>query len=112
MSSNGTKAEVRNLNFMGKVTWRRKILSGTNLTRMKRNETVVTRNGTTTIPQDIRRSCGIEPGAVLIWTVRHGVIEARKKAGVPNVVQRHIHARAGAWDGKLSGEELLRKTRP
>jgi len=79
---------------------------------MNTKETVVTQKGTTTIPEPIRRACGIEPGAVLIWTSRKGVIEARKKENAPNAAQRHIMARAGTWDGDISGVELLRRTRP
>jgi predicted transcriptional regulator len=35
-------------------------------------------------------------------------------AGAPalNDVQEHINSRAGTWDGTISGEELLRRTRP
>lgn len=33
------------------------------------------------------------------------------KPGV-NPMQNHILARAGTWDGELSGVELLRRTRP
>lgn len=29
-----------------------------------------------------------------------------------NAVVEHIRARAGTWDGDLSGQELLRRTRP
>jgi bifunctional DNA-binding transcriptional regulator/antitoxin component of YhaV-PrlF toxin-antitoxin module len=75
-------------------------------------ETVVTEKGTTTIPSGIRRALGIVPGTVLKWSVQGGVIEARKKAGVLNGVQKHIRERAGLWDGKVSGKELLRRTRP
>ena len=32
-------------------------------------------------------------------------------AGV-NAMQQHILARAGTWDGDISGAELLRRTRP
>ena len=79
---------------------------------MNTKETVVTQKGTTTIPEQIRRTCGIEPGAVLVWSLRAGVIEARKKAGSLNAVQRHIRDRAGTWDGKISAVQLLKKTRP
>ena len=75
-------------------------------------ETVVTEKGTTTIPNEIRRALGIAPGTVLEWTVHGTVIEARKKAGVLNEIQKHIRHRAGLWDGKISGQELLRRTRP
>lgn len=79
---------------------------------MNITETVVTEKGTTTIPQEIRRSCGIEPGAVLTWSVRNGVIHAQKKDGALNTLQKHLRDRAGTWDGKISGEELLKRTRP
>jgi Ribbon-helix-helix protein, copG family len=29
-----------------------------------------------------------------------------------NAIVEHIRARAGTWDGDISGEELLRRTRP
>jgi len=29
-----------------------------------------------------------------------------------NALQQHILARAGTWDGEISGVELLRRTRP
>jgi bifunctional DNA-binding transcriptional regulator/antitoxin component of YhaV-PrlF toxin-antitoxin module len=79
---------------------------------MNTKETVVTQKGTTTIPEQIRRATGISPGAVLVWSLRNGVIEARKKNRSPNALQRHIRERAGTWDGDISGVELLKKTRP
>lgn len=75
-------------------------------------ETIVTGKGTTTIPNRIRRALGIAPGTVLEWSVQGEVIQARKKAGVLNEVQNHIRQRAGSWDGRISGQELLRRTRP
>jgi hypothetical protein len=36
---------------------------------------------------------------------------SRRKAGMPNAMQRHIRARAGAWMGKISGVQLLKRTR-
>ena len=74
-------------------------------------DTVVTEKGTTTIPREIRRTCGIGPGTVLEWSVRGDAIEARKKPGVLNELQRRIRERAGSWDGQVSGKELLRRTR-
>lgn len=77
-----------------------------------KTETKVTTKGTTTIPENLRKRAGISPGTVLTWEFRdHGVF-ARPKAGVPNAMQRHIRARAGAWQGKISGLELLKRTRP
>lgn len=75
-------------------------------------DTVVTEKGTTTIPRQIRRALGIAPGTVLEWSVRGDAIEARKKPGVLNELQRRIRERAGSWDGQVSGKELLRRTRP
>ena len=75
-------------------------------------ETIVTEKGTTTIPNSIRRALGIAPGTVLEWTMSGETIHARKKPGVLNELQKHIQARAGSWDGKISGTELLRRTRP
>ena len=76
------------------------------------NDTTVTVKGTTTIPLSIRRQLGIEAGTQLSWTTRDGVIEARKKSGSLNAIQRHIRDRAGTWDGTLSARQLLKKTRP
>ena len=78
-----------------------------------KSETVVTSKGTSTIPQDIRNQAGIGPGTVICWSIREGgVIVVQKKPGALNEAQRHIRARAGTWDGKISGAELLRRTRP
>jgi len=74
-------------------------------------DTVVTEKGTTTIPQEIRRALGIAPGTVLQWSVRGDALEARKKPGVLNELQKRIRERAGSWDGTVSGKELLRRTR-
>lgn len=75
-------------------------------------DTIVTEKGTTTIPQEIRRRFGIAPGTVLEWSVCGEAIQARKKPGVLNGAQRRIRERAGSWDGKVSGKELLQRTRP
>ena len=77
------------------------------------DETIVTSKGTSTIPLAIRRKTGIGTGSVIQWTLNpDGAITVRKKAGALNEAQRHIRARAGRWDGSISGEELLRRTRP
>jgi len=78
---------------------------------MKR-ETKVTAKGTTTIPEDLRKQAGISPGTVLSWEYRDRGVFARPLTNVPNTMQRHIRARAGAWKGKISGVELLKRTRP
>ena len=75
-------------------------------------ETKVTRRGATTIPKNLRKRAGIGAGSVLVWEFRDGGVFARPKAGVPNAMQRHIRARAGAWQDKVSGVELLKRTRP
>ena len=76
-------------------------------------ETVITSKGTSTIPLAIRRKVGLGTGTVVTWTLEdEGRIVVRKKPGGLNEAQRHIRARAGQWDGALSGAELLRRTRP
>ena len=77
-----------------------------------KTETKVTSKGTTTIPEALRKRAGISSGTVLTWEFRDDGVFARAKAGAPNAMQRHIRARAGAWKGKISGVELLRRTRP
>ena len=76
------------------------------------HETKVTSKGTTTIPEELRKRAGIYPGSVLTWALRDKGVFARPRADVPNALQGHIRARAGAWKGKISGVELLRRTRP
>jgi bifunctional DNA-binding transcriptional regulator/antitoxin component of YhaV-PrlF toxin-antitoxin module len=73
---------------------------------------VVTEQGTTTIPKEIRRALGIGPSTVLQWAVRGDAIEARKKPGTLNELQKRICERASSWDGDITGKELLRKSRP
>ena len=75
-------------------------------------ETKVTSKGTTTIPEELRKLAGISPGTVLVWGYRDQGVFARPKTDSPNAMQRHIRARAGAWKGKISGVELLKRTRP
>jgi bifunctional DNA-binding transcriptional regulator/antitoxin component of YhaV-PrlF toxin-antitoxin module len=75
-------------------------------------ETKVTSKGTTTIPEELRKRAGISAGTVLTWESRDGGVFARPKPGALNAMQRHIRARAGAWQGKISGVELLKRTRP
>jgi bifunctional DNA-binding transcriptional regulator/antitoxin component of YhaV-PrlF toxin-antitoxin module len=77
------------------------------------DETVVTRKGTSTIPLEIRKQAGIGTGTVSQWRLEpNGLIVVRKKAGELNEAQRHVRARAGTWNGQISGAELLRRTRP
>ncbi|MFA5191665.1 MAG: AbrB/MazE/SpoVT family DNA-binding domain-containing protein [Verrucomicrobiia bacterium] len=77
------------------------------------DDTIVTSKGTSTIPLAIRRKVGIGTGTIISWTLKNdGQIVVRKKSGELNDAQRHIRARAGHWDGKISGAELLRRTRP
>lgn len=76
------------------------------------SETTVTSKGRN-IPRDIRRKAGIGAETIITWTLqRDGLIVVRTKARALNAAQRHIRARAGTWDGKISGAELLRRTRP
>ncbi len=51
------------------------------------------------------------PSAVLRRAATEYVRKKASQAGL-NAMQEHILARAGTWDGRCSGEELLAKTRP
>jgi hypothetical protein len=50
------------------------------------------------------------PSAVLTDAVRTYVYQSADSILTP--FQRHINERAGKWDGDISGEELLKLTRP
>lgn len=57
------------------------------------------------------KSARTTPTAVL----RRAAVEyVRKNKSGPklNAMQEHLLSRAGTWDGDISGEELLRRTRP
>ncbi len=77
-----------------------------------KTETKVTSKGTTTIPEGLRKRVGITTGTVLTWELRDQGVFARPKTEIPNTMQQHIRAQAGAWRGKISGVELLKRTRP
>lgn len=57
------------------------------------------------------RAAKTSPSAVLRRAVEKYVATASNGPG-PNDLQEHINTRAGTWDGEISGEELLRRTRP
>ena len=76
-----------------------------------KSETIVTSKGTTTIPEALRLRLGIAPGSILVWEARQGGAFARRKEGALNARQKFIQARAGSWDGAVSGVELLKRTR-
>ena len=71
----------------------------------------MTSKGTTTIPEGFRKRLGIAAGTVLTWELRDQGIFARRKTGTPNSLQQHIRSRAGSWRGKISGVQLLKRTR-
>ena len=77
-----------------------------------RMRTLVTSKGTTTIPADVRDKAGIHQGTKLDWAFRNGVIQARVCTDTLNAAQKHVLKMAGRWNGKISGAELLRRTRP
>ena len=77
-----------------------------------KTETKVTSKGTTTIPEGLRKRVGITTGTVLTWELRDLGVYARPKTEIPNAMQQHIRAHAGGWRGKISGVELLKRTRP
>jgi len=39
-------------------------------------------------------------------------VRKNKSGAKLNAMQEHLLSRAGTWDGDISGEELLRRTRP
>ena len=65
-----------------------------------------------TLARDLRaraRGAGTNPTAVL----RRAAAEfVNQRGAARNAMQEHIRARAGTWDGRLSGVELLKRTRP
>lgn len=77
-----------------------------------KTETRVTSKGQVTIPGELRKKAGISEGTVLAWQIRNSALVARPVRGKTNTLQKHIRARAGTWDGDLSGVELLKRTRP
>jgi bifunctional DNA-binding transcriptional regulator/antitoxin component of YhaV-PrlF toxin-antitoxin module len=77
-----------------------------------KHETIVTSKGTIRIPAAIRKAAGVATGSRIIWEFRNGLIQAQVKRGLFNVTREHIQKYSGTWDGYLSGEELLKRTRP
>ena len=57
------------------------------------------------------RAAKTTPTEVLREAAERFVAEPEKREKL-NAMQRHILARAGTWDGDISGEELLELTRP
>ena len=77
-----------------------------------KTETRVTSKGQVTIPGELRKQAGISEGTILTWQIRNSALVARPVKGKTNAPQKHIQARAGTWDGDLSGVGLLKRTRP
>ncbi|MGE5282500.1 MAG: AbrB/MazE/SpoVT family DNA-binding domain-containing protein [Chloroflexota bacterium] len=68
----------------------------------------VTQKGQVTIPQDVRRALGIEPGSVVSFELdRRG---ARLVTGAERATKQ-IDAMVGAGEGSLSTDEILALTR-
>jgi hypothetical protein len=59
--------------------------------------------------RDKTRAAKTNPTAVLRRAAAQYV---RDDPAARNAVVEHIRSRAGTWDGYISGEELLRRTRP
>jgi predicted transcriptional regulator len=57
------------------------------------------------------RAAKTSPSAVLPRAAEKYVAAARN-GPASNELQEHINSRAGTWDGDISGEKLLRRTRP
>ena len=68
----------------------------------------VTQKGQVTIPQDVRRALGIEPGSEVRFELdRKG---ARLLTGVERA-EKQVEAMVGAGEGELSTDEILALTR-
>ena len=76
-----------------------------------KSETVIGVKGQTTIPDPLRKELGLGPGTVLTWSIHDGRLVAQKKSDELNAMQRHIVRYAGSLKGKISGKELLKRTR-
>jgi bifunctional DNA-binding transcriptional regulator/antitoxin component of YhaV-PrlF toxin-antitoxin module len=74
-------------------------------------ETIVSSEGTITIPDAVRRELGISTGAVIAWSVEEGKLVGIKQSEVRplNAVQQHIRKYSGSWKGVA---KVLEKTRP
>jgi bifunctional DNA-binding transcriptional regulator/antitoxin component of YhaV-PrlF toxin-antitoxin module len=77
-----------------------------------KTETRVTSKGQTTIPGKLRKQAGISEGTVLTWRFVNNALVVRPLKTKANAMQKQIRKRAGTWDGKVSGVELLKRTRP
>jgi predicted transcriptional regulator len=58
------------------------------------------------------RAANTTPTEVLREAAQKFVTQSRSDGKRLNAMQRHIDKYAGNWDGDISGEELLRLTRP
>ena len=57
------------------------------------------------------RAAKTSPTAILRQAAAN-YVRKQPRARTLNSLQEHIDARAGSWDGHLSGVELLKRTRP
>jgi hypothetical protein len=58
------------------------------------------------------RAAKTSPSAVLRRAAEKYVATLPGNRPALNDLQEHINSRAGTWNGDISGEELLRRTRP
>ena len=79
---------------------------------VKTKDTILTSQGTTSIPMAIRQAAGLFPGSRIAWEFQGGKIRARRREGGASKAQTHIRKYAGTWQGYCTGAELLRRTRP
>lgn len=73
-----------------------------------KHETIVAKNGTTTIPKSCREALGITPGTILNWQIENGKLVATKKPRSQPNLPAQIRKHSGTWPG---ASKILRRTR-
>jgi len=71
----------------------------------------ITSKGQVTIPQQVRRELGLEPGDEVAIDVRDGVAQIVPVHGPTGRGRRVVAALVGRGDGELSTDEILALTR-
>ncbi len=71
----------------------------------------ITSKGQVTIPQQVRRELGLEPGDEVEITVRDGVATIHPARGAGGRGRRIVDALLGRGDADLSTDEIMALTR-
>ena len=110
--------EKRDAGLPGHSTRRNSTIPGANLTAESRvcYSRCMTETLTIRLPKSLARelraktrAAKTNPTEVLRQAAANFV---RNDQAARNAIVEHLRARAGTWDGDISGEELLRRTRP